>query len=225
LQTIRKRGEQNVRARGIMAGLPINIPIPAEGVIASYDWSELALNVAYKDLFCGHVKSGTNTSEYILTTSDKIRSSTKDVNAVNAVIDLNFNFLASKMFQVRGAAFTSAQLGFMKAASGSQTLASELKITFYKVVGAVETQIGESYETLSVLVGGSSAWAYRTTTVKTTITPTVIGNGETLRMRVRLPSLGAGYYTRLWFNPANEDIITGIITTQLVLNLPMRIDL
>jgi hypothetical protein len=41
LQTIRKRGEQNVRARGIMAGLPINIPIPAEQAVASYDYQDI----------------------------------------------------------------------------------------------------------------------------------------------------------------------------------------
>jgi hypothetical protein len=200
-----------------MAGIHLNIPIPPESAIASYDFFDLATGVGYKEFYAMDGVNDT-TNEKGLITFATIKANNGSTTA-GAGVTLDFDMVANSPLTLQGNAYVQTSWAYDTLGSGD-TITTYVKL--YKVSGGTPTQLGAT-QTISELFT-SSGTTYTTRTGKMVIPLTLLKIGDTLRLEVVLPSYtGGGKYWQLQHNP-NGVVATGQQTTQTKLLLPIKID-
>lgn len=213
-----------------MAGLPITIPLPGESAIASYDWSELALNIAYKTLYCCLLKTGAAVNSYVMTTSNDIISNGTSgaivltdgtISGPNGALDLNFLFVINKPLLIRGDLILTVPFGGYNQSGSNSTLFSTMTVTLYHGEGVTDTQMGTANATASVYVSNNGT-NFSNLSFSIPLTPKNFGVGTYLKLRVQLGAMGSSKYGILLHDPANR---SSTYNSKLAVSIPIKADI
>jgi hypothetical protein len=223
-----------------MAGLPIAIPIPGEGTLANYNWTEVASGTGYLTFYAGmatdsNIISNNTFYSEIIYTDGQIENS----NVMTKLIDLDFDVLMKKPMDFSGKGLVNVPLYF-SFGNGIYAGSGYCIVRMCKWDGANETTIVENQSTTHA---GNAVSFYRMNCIDLQIPLTHFKKDETLRLTVevwgKVNTAAAGQWTRvkLGHDPMDRDTITKIDGTVLTwdtvgncpsvlkFQIPTRIDL
>lgn len=206
-----------------MAGLPINIPVPAESAIASYDWTTLASGLGYVDFYPCCVQDTAGYKGILIEKAIKPSVGTAtpfDTYGVfkcsnpNTSVVINCDTNTFKFPRIiSGKAYLSFNA---KEISGNnpETISGELFI----VRGGVETSICTSITSTDIPPTTEKAYCF-----EFNITQTSFAIGDILRLKLTLTTGSTALAIIMGANPMNE---TGALNyTKSTLSIPFKIDL
>jgi len=202
--------------------LPVNFSIPAEPVIASYDFYDFAEGTGIKTFYaCASVDSGG--TDYFLT-ADVIYSDPKSTLAVNTVKVLDFNLSAFNTPKIiRGTAAINVNYSMYTDNPGTHNCT--LKFEFKKVSTATTTILTLTSANLPV-VGGAAAVS-GLLCLTGIIPETIFGLGDILRVTATLTANDGNCTSiKMGHDPQDRaDPDYDLEKTQLKVNIPFKIPL
>jgi hypothetical protein len=184
-----------------MAGLPINIPVPSENSITSYDWNDIASGVGYVTFYA--LAKGTDDNSMILVTNP-LNNGTSGVDFSSTEEDSIYLSAFTTPRKIGGEAYASLQWY----QSGGNNIT--WNITFYHVDAAgTETAISSATATS----GGGASTGDKVGYTPISVTNKNFAIGESLRIKVKLNNDSANLYC------------LGSGTKQCIFVVPFKIDL
>lgn len=194
--------------------LPIEFDVPSEPALVSYNWQDFASKVGYMTFYpAGFTDSGGIT--YKLITTQDIGQ--PYICQIGAAWEQDFDYEFGVPQRIKGNAkinFTN----YTQVATSSMTLV----ITFYKVVGAVETQIGTITSPTRTNLNG-----YKGENIEVDLTETNFSIGHKLRVTIAATN-GQASTADFYFDPAGavsfaEVSTARALTSQFKIEVPFAI--
>jgi hypothetical protein len=203
--------------------LPVNFQIPAEGAVASYNWTDVASGSGYVTYYLGGILTTYFMSETRFYSGHASGGSYTSftLNAASPIMDKDFDILINRPITIKGLAIINVP--FLKNNVGGD---QNLKVYIRKWTGVVETDI--------VSATGSSANDVTTAQVLgclLTVPTTTFKKGEYLRITIQIEQTSAVAYSGWVAHDPMEVAIAGdtspfdTVTRQLVAQIPVRIEL
>ena len=196
-----------------MAGLPINIPIPAESSVASYDWTEVASGEGYVT-FDGFASVTSTATDYHM--SNNVLGTGSQTYAVDtsstASIDFDTTPFNSPRYVQGNALIAFTHAIFASAAGGGKTNA--ITVAVYHYDGSTETSLGTA--TCEALTSVANQLVKATRQFVIPLTPKHFKIGDILRIKVTVAWAGGegNYVHAFCCDPLNRDI-TGLYSHTL----------
>lgn len=198
-------------------GLPINFDVPSEPIFANYDWQDYISKVGYISFYpaCYTDSAG---STYKLSLTTDIGQPYRVSFAVGASPwEQDFDYEFGVPMTIKG----NAKINFTdytQAAGSDMTLT----ITFYKVVGIVETSIGTVTGPTRTNLNG-----YMGENIEVDLTETNFNIGEKLRVTINAANTGANT-ADFFLDPAGATAFAELttaraLTSQFKIQVPFRL--
>ena len=154
--------------------------------IASYDYVDIASGTGIVNFYAGNAASGSFLANYKWYSDTICSLPGTPTNPISAVLDLDFDVLINKPFDIRGLSLVSVPLHTI-GGEGVNTVYVKAKIR--KWDGTTETEIASNTSrTLTVAI---SANIYQNLTIDINVPITHFKPGEYLRLTIEVWALGA----------------------------------
>jgi hypothetical protein len=216
-----------------MAGLPINIPIPAESAVASYSWTDIADGTGNVELD-GFLTTSSTTTNYFLKTNP-LETSSVYFGLANGDVTTEFYLGAFNTPRVlKGSCYVYLLLMGRGGDFSGAAVTLYATLSLWKKSGGVSTQIGSSVITPTLSVG-RNVWGLTATNNFITASQTNFKIGDEIYLRIVSTATGITSTSRcgIYADPRNRTArdpwgvssdTTGK-STYLKLSLPFKVDL
>jgi hypothetical protein len=192
--------------------LPINIPIPAENAIATYDFYSVATGTAYKTFYGIKTYIAAATVDYSLTT-ESYATSKEDEVMIATTTTKTYSVLFEVPTTLDGDCIVQVPYKILNGGvTGTVSLTALVEL--YKTIDGVTTDLATDVTATASQYMLASGYAEGFACVKMPITKNVLKAGTTLYLKITLTS--AGNSVLLYNDPATT-------TKALKLNLPVVI--
>ena len=195
--------------------LPQTLPIPQEAGVASYSFTDIASGVGYVSFF--GTQFSDNSYNFVLNTLTGDERKTLLSNG----LEINFDLAFDRPRTINGNVLFSYTIE-SGAASGTSSITIKL---FHVASGGTETQLGGTATGTDI-----SADAARRDTHAFSVTNQVMKKDEKLRIEWVIKT--STNVVNLWHDPSNEaktlvndPQTTAVIRTDMIIDVPFRIDL
>lgn len=207
-----------------MAGVPITIPLPGEGAVASYSYNEISSGRGILDLYGIKFEDGT----YALTSSVMYPTTPATTAGNNTAGDYDFDLTIVNPFEIRGDLIINVPFILWNGSGGSLSPSSDVTITVYEVTGSTETSIGSIGQTISGSYGGTSGGWFMVSG-RIAVTSKVMKKDQKLRLNVVHTNPGTNCFVYLGHDPigrsGTQQAVGSWTTTQLKIFVPQKLNL
>jgi hypothetical protein len=202
--------------------LPINIPIPAENVLANYDHSDIADGLGYVSYFLGTTKNTAGTTSYNIS---KTLAYGGGIGVQSNTATFTFNTSSFTTPRVlKGKVIFDGAFSNTQVSSGTSNCFFKVKLQL--VQGAVVTDLGSEWtsDTITLTFAGTSG---RVFSGVIDVTQTNIKIGDIIRAVLTLTGdKGTASHSTCTVGTDPRGVaISGLTTSVFTLNLPFKIDL
>jgi hypothetical protein len=195
--------------------------------VASYSWLDLVQGVGYKTFYLLDSYESTNIVYSISPESSISADIGYSQSGSNSALSKDFDIPITKMLVVKGNVLINAPFNITRVTGtggGGTTISAKL----YRVRGGTPTQIGSTAsKTISYADLGTSYsdhWNMFSCRIAVSST-TIFKQGDTLRLTIDTTAGGSNVQTKIYHDPTQLNVTTGITSTKALLNIPLKIDL